>query len=168
MGRKKSNFKPSSTARSRFCRNVKKILIERNKKVIKLVQNMSTSDASSINESLNSSKTYTLRERLAEWVNDYRVTKRAVNGLLPILISYGAQSLPKDYRTLLLIPKSVEITPVAGGNIWYNGLKRSLEILFQDLDKNLDLSLTFNIDGLPLYKSSKQNFYPILASIFGE
>lgn len=168
MGRKKSRFKISSTARSRFSRNVKKILFERNKKVMRMMQNMSKSDTSSINESLNSSKTYTLREQLAEWVNEYRIPKRAVNGLLPILISYGAQSLPRDYRTLLSTPTNVEIIPVAGGNLWYNGIKRVMGILYQDLDANLDIALTFNIDGLPLYKSSKLNFYPILASIFGE
>lgn len=168
MGRKKIKSKLSSTLRSRFSRNVKKILIERNKKVMKLIQNMSTSDTSSINESANVSKTYTLRERIAEWVNEYNVPKRAVNGLLSILISYGAQSLPRDYRTLLSTPTYVEIISVAGGHLWYNGMKKSMEILFHNLDKNLNISLTFNIDGLPLYKSSKQNFYPILASIYGE
>lgn len=167
MSRIKYKIKQSSTARSRFSRNVKKILFERNKKVMELLRNMSKSDTSSINESLNSTKTYTLRERLAEWVNEYRIPKRAVNGLLPILKSYGAHSLPLDYRTLLLTPTNVDISPVAGGHLWYNGIRKSLGILFHDLDENLDISLTFNIDGLPLYKSSKLNFYPILASIFG-
>lgn len=100
--------------------------------------------------------------------NEYNVPKRAVNGLLCVLISYGAQSLPRDYRTLLSTPTNVAITPVAGGHFWYNGIKRSMEILFHNLDKNLNISLTFNIDGLPLYKSSKQNFYPILASVYGK
>lgn len=161
-----------STARSRISRCVKKILFERNQKVMQLIQNMSNSDNNSeinanINNSLSSTKTFALRQRLIEWIIEYRIAKRAVNALLSILISNGEHSLPRDYRTLLSTPTNVKITPVAGGSLWYNGIKRSLNVLFENLEENLDISLTFNIDGLPLYKSSKMNFYPILASVFG-
>lgn len=167
MSRKKNNSKKNSTLRSRFSRNVKKILIERNENVMRLIRNMSQSDTSSINESSNTSNSFLLREQLTEWVIKYNVTKRAVNGLLSILTSNGAD-LPRDYRALLSTPTHLEIKPVAGGHLWYNGIKNVMNISFQNLNKNLNVSLTFNIDGLPLYKSSKQNFYPILASVYGK
>lgn len=34
-----------------------------------------------------------------------------------------------------------------------------------DLNRNISISLNFNVDGLPIFKSSKQTFWPILATI---
>lgn len=49
----------------------------------------------------------------------------------------------------------------------YNGIQNNLEKIFAYLKSDTIISLCFNIDGLPLFKSSKQAFWPILGKIFG-
>lgn len=72
-------------------------------------------------------------------------------------------NLPSDARTLRNTPRKISTRAVKPGRYWHFGIKRMIEILksrgirFQE-----DLTLNINIDGLPLYKSSKQVFWPIL------
>lgn len=108
-----------------------------------------------------------LEFQLRNWVNSYRVPKRAVDSLLGILNSHGMNSVPKNHRTLLQTPVNVEITEIAGGKLWYNRLANCLTNIFSGLDRDVSVRLNFNIDGLPLYNSSKISFWPILASIHG-
>lgn len=76
-----------------------------------------------------------------------------------------SHELPKDYRTLLRTPKIVEIKPAGGGKYWYNGIERNLRLIFSNLEKDISISLKFNMDGLPLFKSSKVTFWPILSTV---
>lgn len=75
--------------------------------------------------------------------------------------------LPRDYRALLSTPRSVEIKKVAGGELWYNGIASNLMTIFSKLSHDITISLTFNMDGLPLFKSSQTCFCPILGLIHG-
>lgn len=115
------------------------------------------------NENENESNLIT---KLRDWSNSHRIAKRAITDLLNILISVGID-VPKNYRTLQKTPTNVIINDVSGGKYWYNGLEKCLKQIFNDLDKDIKISLNFNIDGLPLYRSSAITFYPILASIHG-
>lgn len=109
----------------------------------------------------------TLTNKIRDWACVFRISKRAIDSLLAILISSGHDSLPKNHRTLQGTPTNIEINNVGGGQYWYNGLEKCLKRIFSKLDKNINISLNFNIDGLPLYKSSAITFYPILAAIHG-
>lgn len=109
----------------------------------------------------------TLKSKLRDWVNSYRISKRAVDNLLSILKSSGINSLPKNHRTLLETPTDIKINELAGGKFWYNGIENSLKSIFSTLDSDISISLNFSVDGLPLYNSSKICFWPILASIHG-
>lgn len=40
-------------------------------------------------------------------------------------------------------------------------------MIFASVKSNMELALCINIDGLPLFNSSKYQFWPILASFFG-
>lgn len=170
--RKKKLKQPvSSTERSRFSRNVKRLLIERSNNVNRLMQHQDTSnltESTEMNDSLNLTANDNLKQNLISWINQNRIAKRAVNELLSILISAGHSSLPRDYRTLLRTPTNVEIIELAGGKFWYNGLSNSLQSIFRALKTNLKIQLSFNIDGLPLFNSSNRAFYPILGSIHGD
>lgn len=169
MARKKNKSK-TSTVRNRFYRDVKKQLHERREKVNRILNgqiNLNSTN-STLNESELSTQQQSFKVGLVQWINEHRIAKRAVNDLLHILNSAGISDLPKDYRTLLNTPINVQITDVAGGRMWYNGLSHSLQKCLFNIDKNTEILLNFNIDGLPLYKSSKQNFYPILTSIHGK
>lgn len=156
--------------RARFSRNVKKLLNTRAQANFKLVNEgiiSNETSTTSVQSGIQINE-YSLRDDLSNWANEYRISKRAINSLLSILKSSGMNSLPNDYRTLLQTPVNVEISNVAGGEFWYNGLEKSLRIIFATIDKDISIRLNFNIDGLPIYKSSKVTFHPILASIDGK
>lgn len=79
----------------------------------------------------------------------------------------GINDLPADYRSLLSTPRKVEIQQIAGGSYWYHGISKNLKRIFVDVMSDKKISLNFNIDGLPIFKSSKRCFWPILANIHG-
>lgn len=156
--------------RTRFSRSVKKLLKERAQINYRLTNEGLISNETTITslQSGNQIDECTLRDKLASWANENRISTRAINSLLSILNSSGMNSLPKDYRTLLQTPVNVEIKNIAGGEYWFNGLEKSLRVVFSAIDKDLSIELNFNIDGLPISKSSKVTFYPILASVHGK
>lgn len=108
-----------------------------------------------------------LNDELVDWVNSFNISRSAVDSLLSILKPH-LHSLPKSSKTLLKTPMNVEIKETAGGNLWYHGLAKSLEGIFSTLNRVIDISLNFNVDGLPLYNSSNVNFWPILGNIHGK
>lgn len=59
-----------------------------------------------------------VRESLRRWALKFNISKRAVNDLLKILISFGMNSLPRDSRSLLTTPRSVEMKSLTKGKIW--------------------------------------------------
>lgn len=167
---KKIRLARTSTQRSRIHRRALKILRHQNQTVSELLitnEQVNTRVLNATMSTENSLKEELFAEKLSDWINEYRISKGAVNDLLSILNSHGGQSLPKDYRTLLRTDTNIETNTLAGGSFWYNGIKKCLVSIFCNLDRDLELKLNFNIDGLPLYKSSKQTFYPILGSIHG-
>lgn len=107
-------------------------------------------------------------ENLREWAIEHRITTLAINDLLKILICYGFYWLPADYRSFLSTPRNVEITTVANGKLWFNGIGKNLKQVFSTSNRDIIISLKFNVDGLPLFNSSKLQFWPILASIQGK
>lgn len=105
-------------------------------------------------------------ENLKRWALSHRVTHRAVNDLLEILTDIGVKHLPKDSRTFLRTPQGTAISkPMGKGQYWHYGLKNCLSNQFSDLNQSLEVQLTFNVDGLPLHRSSKKEFWPILCNI---
>lgn len=84
------------------------------------------------------------------------------------LFLLGLHSLPNDYRSLLHTPRQIEISQVGGGQLWYNGIATNLQNIFSKLNEDITIGLNFNMDGLPLFKSSQRCFWPILASINGK
>lgn len=105
-------------------------------------------------------------ELLKQWALSHQISHRAVNDLLKILTDAGIKYLPKDSRTFLRTPKgTANIKPMGRGQYWHYGLQKCLLNQFSQLSHSLEIDLTFNIDGLPLHKSSKFEFWPILFNI---
>lgn len=169
MGRRRTNRARSVQQRVNSFRQRAKKRKEQNERVRAILQeqyqeDLNTSDVLEENVMDNELK---LKIELRNWANDYHISKRAINHLLSILHSNGIRQLPKNYRTLQGTPKTIETVNVAGGKLWYNGVGKCLEAMFSTLSQNLTISLNFNIDGLPLFKSSTVQFWPLLASIVG-
>ena len=115
--------------------------------------------------SLNSVKTFA--DDLASWATKYQVQRAAVNDVLELLQKQG-HALPKDARTLLGTPKDVTVISKCGGQYIYFGLARGIKQVLSKhpstKSNDLPLQLTINIDGLPLFKSTSDQFWPILGS----
>lgn len=136
--------------------------------IIKNEQNEVHSDQiDSIEHSNQPPQNENLPELLKQWALEYGITRRALTALLKILISAGLWYLASDSRKLLKTPRTVPVIDMCGGKYWHGGLRKNIERLFTGIKENIAINLSFNIDGLPLFKSSKITFWPILAHIFG-
>lgn len=108
-------------------------------------------------------------QELRGWSKKHNISAGAINALLKILICYGFTWLPSDYRSFLQTPRNVDISMKAYGKMWYNGtITKTLQQIFSTLTRDISISLVFNVDGLPLFNSSKAQFWPILTSIHGK
>jgi len=99
-------------------------------------------------------------DELRQWALEQRLTHRALNGLLPILRKQG-HLLPVDCRTLLATPQHNTTEPKCGGQYKYYGLENGICRYLSQMESN-DVHLSVNIDGIPLFKSSGVQFWPIL------
>ena len=109
-----------------------------------------------------------LGAQLAQWSIDNNVPHSALSGLLRVLKPYHP-GLPIDPRTLLKTPKTYAIKQIGQwGHYYHFGIASAItEVLsLLNLDETTTkLSLQVNFDGLPLFKSSCKEFWPILCCI---
>ncbi|KAH8037425.1 hypothetical protein HPB51_009980 [Rhipicephalus microplus] len=108
------------------------------------------------------------RERLQAWALQSRASHTSVTSLLRVLQSHECFSaLPSTARALLQTPKKcLEVLQLAGGKYHHFGLSAGLQRVLQDCaELPRILKLSFNIDGLPVSKSSRGQFWCILGRI---
>lgn len=125
-----------------------------------------SSESSSEDELLQA----TLADDLIGWANGFRVCQNALDALLRILIKHGHNSLPRCARTLLQSKRRVDTSTKSGMEYYYLGVKHKLsEVLAQYAEPQLqhitEVSLSFNIDGIPMYKSACNSLWPILCGV---
>ena len=106
-----------------------------------------------------------IRSQIATWSVEENITNSALNKLLAILKPV-IPTLPQDARTLKGTPRSVQTIQVDTGHYIHYGIKDSLTDFFlrNDFDDDV-LELNFNVDGLPVVKSTGGQVWPILMSI---
>lgn len=117
-----------------------------------------------------------LEQFLGSWINRFNIPHSASNALLKGLKSLKKQNgkfkeLPLDARTLLKTPRSVLLDNIADGKYWHFGLKEGIHQQLANLPHNSipeSISLLVSVDGIPLTKSSRSTFWPILGLIYGE
>ena len=122
----------------------------------RLVDDSDSSDSDSNAESI--------REKLAVWATNHNPSHNMLTDLLHILRTCSLD-VPCDARTLLNTDRSIETKIVAGGEYYYFGLSYWLQALLQIFSVAGDvteLNLHINIDGIPLFNSSKISLWPIL------
>lgn len=84
--------------------------------------NASTSSSSfqaQQNTHTNLSDVSDVRERLRRWALKYNISKCAVIDLLKILICLGMNDLPRDSRSLFETPRSIDMSSLTNGKLWY-------------------------------------------------
>lgn len=106
-----------------------------------------------------------LLNSLRTWAVTFNIKQNALKELLEVLNTRLSNVLPRDPRTLVKTPQNVSVQHIAGGEYWHHGLKPHVEKVCSDVSKPTSLSLKINIDGLPIYRSSKDEFWPILFNI---
>jgi hypothetical protein len=111
-----------------------------------------------------------LSDGLRNWAVHYGITLVALTALLTLLRAQHP-FLPKDGRTLLRTRRSVIIDSRASGSYYHFGL---LTNVLSALDKmrcflpdGSTVNIQLNIDGLPLFKSSSLQFWPVLGILKG-
>lgn len=117
-----------------------------------------------------------LRLFLANFVaSNNNVTGATTSRLLSGLKSLKKQknvfdSLPKDSRTLLKTPRKVVVEEKAGGTYYHFGLEKGIisRLSKTYLEGVSVIYVLINMDGLPLFKSSRLEFWPILGQLRGE
>lgn len=111
-----------------------------------------------------------LTDSLCDWAVHFRVSLVALTALLAILRVHHP-SLPKDARTLLNTTTSYSIQAVAGGTYHYIGIlkafAKSMEQVWGHIPNMHEFKLQLHVDGLPLFKSSPVQFWPILGLLQG-
>lgn len=152
-------------------RAIQKIVMKERQEVNKLLNNIQYQHSNIVHTEQVQSKEHSdnsiseKKDKLRSWAIRHNVTKRTVNALLKILREIGLQWLPRDSRSLCRTPRKVVLVPMCGGQYWHHGLAINLQRIFAKLDENITVELNFNVDGIPLFKSSGTEFWPIMANI---
>jgi hypothetical protein len=112
-----------------------------------------------------------LQRDLGEWAVNYNVSHVAVNSLLKLLRAHHPL-LPKDARSLLATPRTVDVVKIASGMYHHVGLANNLKPFVEKylasahcLDEPVRFTVQINIDGLPLFRSSNVQLWPILGIV---
>ncbi|CAI6370581.1 unnamed protein product [Macrosiphum euphorbiae] len=108
---------------------------------------------------------------IRKWSIEFNIPQIALNKLLRILKRHKCfDSFPLDSRTLMQnnnkhlgISKLKTIEP---GSYYHFGIENGIKLNMVDNVRNVSvIEIAVGIDGLPLYKSSSDQFWPILAYI---
>lgn len=124
----------------------------------------SSDDNSEIESDLTDTSLLT---KLHDWAVTYSISHIALASLLSVLRIHHPD-LPKDPRTLLGTVSNYRLKDICDGQYYHFGVKSAIldEIRrCQELLSDACLKLQINIDGLPLFKSSNAQFWPILGMI---
>ena len=110
-----------------------------------------------------------LENELKTWASSFQIPHSALQSLLSTLRVHHP-FLPKDPRTLLKTSTYYNVIDIDGGSYFHFGIASSLLRLLQDMP-NLEATyidsvlVQFNIDGLPLFKSTNAQLWPILSHV---
>ncbi len=126
-------------------------------------------DQDSSESSDNDSDDWVIKH-LAQWSIEENIPQKSVRALL-LILHRRFPGIPLDPRTLLSTPRNTNVKELAGGVYHHFGIASCLQNLFiseENLDKFSgcsELLMQCNIDGLPLFKSTGLQLWPILGML---
>lgn len=103
-------------------------------------------------------------DSIRAWSHKNNITLSALRGLLMILSPFH-ENLPKDARTVMGTPRETPVTKLDNGDYFHLGLVESLtaRVIKGGVRPGTEnISVIFNIDGIPLFKSKGIDCWPIL------
>lgn len=108
-----------------------------------------------------------ISEFLKGWALQYKIKHNALSNILRYLKTNHFPELPIDARTLMQTPKNRNDIEISPGRYVHIGIKENLDNFISNIGEELDeISLDFNIDGVPISRSSTCCFWPILCKPF--
>lgn len=128
-------------------------------------------DVNFLHSELFEERNLILLQGLGHWSAMNGITQTALNELLALLNENLPElKLPKDARTVTKTPttKAVIVEDDHGGSYWHYGLEKALTNCLMNVEHCAVVKLNINVDGLPLFKSSRVEFWPILFNIHGK
>lgn len=105
-----------------------------------------------------------LHTQLQEWALESKASHSSITSLLRILKPLHPE-LPLDSRSLLKTPRFGVFQNLDNGEYCHFGIQNALIHLIPSSCKDEKIKLSINIDGIPLFSSSKLQFWPILGLI---
>lgn len=121
------------------------------------------------NNCFDDSMKLNLSDDLKDWAMVYNITQRALSANLKIFRSVGHYDIPADARTLLKTPRKSNVVKCEDGTYYYAGIIKNLEVIVSKLNFEIgDMYIDFNIDGLPLSRSSRSDLWPILGRVYNK
>ena len=95
---------------------------------------------------------------------EHGVGRKVSNELFSVLRQHRIGEFPSDFRKAAGTVRDVNVRALAGGSYYhfglFNGLSRELKCF--DLSECSKVLIQFNFDGLPLHKSTRKHFWPVL------
>jgi len=110
---------------------------------------------------------------IRKWAIEFNIPQIALNKLLRVLKQHKCfdSLLPLDSRTLMQQNNNKQLgisrlKTIEPGSYYHFGIENGLKLNMVDNAKNVSvIEISVGIDGLPLFKSSSDQFRPILAYI---
>lgn len=109
----------------------------------------------------------TVYDELRDWAIECNVPHKNVDKLLAILRRRLLPNLPKSAKTFLETDSCPYlINQTEYGQLVYFGIKGGLQAcVIEALHTENKIFLQFNVDGMPIFKSSTKQFWPILCRV---
>jgi len=115
------------------------------------------------------SNEFDLRSELRHWSLKNNITHQATTELLKIIGQHACFSkIPQDARTLLATPTGCNVKLLPPGEYISFDWTTTLAKILEKLDYSPVCKLQINIDGIPIYRSSNKQFWPILGCVVGQ
>lgn len=103
---------------------------------------------------------------IRKWTNEHHIPQSALKSLINVLNTNLGVELPKDPRSIMRTPRNIQLIPMEeNGQYWHQGIESCLKNIFRVMSSSISISININVDGLPIYKSTTKNFWPILVNI---
>ena len=117
--------------------------------------------------STSRSDQFVLSLDLRSWYLENNVNLSSFKNLLAVLNKYHNE-LPLDPRTILKSSASFEVENLSDGQFVYFGIEQNIRKCHSNFilkHKLTVIMLDLNVDGVPVYKSGRKTFWPILCNI---
>ena len=127
----------------------------------------STADFMTVNEDSSTGTGRSLVGDLAAFAVKWKLSRLACNELFSVLKKHGIKGLPADIRSAKNSLRKVEnVRSMDGGCYYHFGVRsevaRNVSLIALNEE---EVQLQFNVDGLPLYRSSPVDLWPILCRV---